>query len=221
MIDTNKTYVLNSDGMFYSYKVVTIPGETTTTYPNLLVPGAAELNKRYSGSSQSTTTKTGYFVTDYIAVPDFASVTPYNARLDWEVPFASATDVKIVFFNASKSYIGMSYIAAVNTSVSNGATTIDLRTQSTAGTAPTVSEVAYVRLQLAIDSSMASLAASDIENLTITLDAVYETESTEDVTTQTWSSTGIAYNQPADYEDRVIALETKTANNSADINVIK
>lgn len=221
MIDTNKAYVLNSDGMFYSYKVVTIPGETTTTYPNQLVPGAAELNKRYSGSSQSTTTKTGYFVTDYIAVPDFASVTPYNARLDWEVPFSVATDVKIVFFNSSKSYLGMSYIAAVNTSVSSGATTIDLRTQSTGGTAPTISEVAYVRLQLAINSSMASLTASDIENLTITFDAVFETESTESVTTQTWSSTGIAYNQPADYEDRVISLEANVANNTGNITLLQ
>lgn len=221
MTDTSKMYVLTTDGMFYSYKETTIPGETTTTYPNQLVPGAAELNKRYSGSSQSTTTKTGYFVTDYIAVPDFASVTPYNARLDWEVPFSVATDVKIVFFNSSKSYLGMSYIAAVNTSVSSGATTIDLRTQSTGGTAPTISEVAYVRLQLAINSSMASLTASDIENLTITFDAVFETESTESVTTQTWSSTGIAYNQPADYEDRVISLEANVANNTGNISLLQ
>lgn len=222
MIDTNKAYVLNSDGMFYSYKVVTIPGETTTTYPNQLVPGAAELNKRYSGSSQSTTTKTGYFVTDYIAVPDFASVTPYNARLNWVVPSSTASDVKIAYFNASKTYQGLVYIAdASNMTAANGETTINLRA-ITGSNAPTdITSVAYVRIQLAVNSSMASLTASDIENLTITFDAVFETESTESVTTTEWSSTGIAYNQPADYEDRVIALETTTANNSADINVVK
>ena len=221
MTDTSKMYVLTTDGMFYAHKTVVIPGETTTTYPNQLVASKVELNKRYSGSSQSTTVKQGYFVTDYIAVPNYASISPYNMRLNWEVPYSTATDVKIVYFNTSKSYLGMSYIAAANTAAANGTTTTDLRTFSTGGTPPTISAVAYVRIQLAVNSSMASLTAADIANLTITFDAVYETESTESVTTTEWSSTGIAYNQPADYEDRVIELETKTANNSADINVIK
>lgn len=197
-------------------------GSTTITYPNQFVPDAAELNKRYSGSSQSTTTKTGYFVTDYIAVPDFASVTPYNARLNWEVPSSTATDVKIAYFDASKTHLGLVYIAdANNSATANGKTTIDLRA-ITGSNAPTdVSAVAYVRIQLAVNSSMASLTAADIENLTITFDAVFETESTESVTTQTWSSTGIAYNQPADYEDRVISLEANVANNTGNITLLQ
>lgn len=222
MTDTSKMYVLKSDGMFYSYKETTIPGETTTTYPNQLVASTAELNKRYSISSASTTVKNGYFFTDYIATTNYASITPYNVRLNWELPFGTATDVKMIFFNSSKAKIGAGMLIAANTTVASGKTVIDLKTVTgTNSVVPTASEVAYVRLQLAIDASMAALVASDLENLEITFDAIYETESTESVTITEWSSTGIAYNQPADYEDRIIALETTTANNSADINVIK
>ena len=222
MTDTSKLYVLKSDGMFYSYKETTIPGETTTTYPNQLVTSAAELNKRYSISSAATSTRNGYFFPDYIAATGYASVTPYKVRLNWELPFSVATDVKAIFFNASKSQIGATFILASNTAITGGETVIDLKTIGGSGSiTPTASEVAYVRLQLAVNSSLAAVAASDLTNLKITFDAIYVTESTESVTKTEWSSTGIAYNQPADYEDRVIALETTTANNSADINVIK
>lgn len=221
MTDANKMYVLTTDGMFYSHKTVVIPGETTTTYPNQLVASTVELNKRYSYSSQATSTKVGYFVTDYIAVPNYANVSPYNMRLNWEVPYSTATDVKIVYYDTSKAPVGYTYIAAANTTVANGITTTDLRTFSTGGTMPTISAVAYVRIQLAVNSSMASLTATDIANLTITFDAVYETESTESVTTTEWSSTGIAYNQPADYEDRVISLEANVANNTGNISLLQ
>lgn len=222
MTDNSMMYVLTTDGMFYTHKTVVTPGETTTTYPNQLVASTAELNKRYSISSASTTVKNGYFFTDYIAATGYASATPYNVRLNWEMPFSTATDVKVIFFNASKAKIGAGMLIADNTTVANGKTTIDLKTiTGTNSAVPTASEVAYVRLQLAIDATMAALTVSDLADLVITFDAVFETESTEDVTTEMWVSTGIAYNQPADYENRVIALETTTANNSADISVIK
>lgn len=222
MIDTNKAYVLNSDGMFYSHQVVVIPGETTTTYPNQFVASAATLNKRYSISSASTSVKNGYFITDYIVATDYASVTPYNVRLNWEMPYSAAADVKVIYYNSGKTKLAGNMLSSANTTVANGKTVIDLKTMSVGNSSlPTASEVAYVQLQLAIDSSMAALTASDLENLEITFDAIYETESTESVTTTEWSSTGIAYNQPADYEDRVISLEANVANNTGNISLLQ
>ena len=192
MTDPTKHYVL--DGYIWHNKTVFVPGESVTTYPNQLIASAATLNVRYSISSASTTTKNGYFFTDFIAATNYASNTPYNVRLNWEMPFSTATDVKVIYYNTSKVKIGATMLIAANTTAANGETVIDLKTiAGSNSTVPTASEVAYVRLQLAINSSLAALTTADLAKLTITFDAIFETESTESVTTKEWVNSGIAY----------------------------
>lgn len=197
MSDTTKHYVL--DGYIYHNKTVVVEGTTTRTYPNQFVPSTAQLNKRLSGSSGSESAKDGYFVTDFIAVPNFASATPYNMRLNWEMTGASpADDVKVLFYKADKTTkLGYEVLAASgysnnNIKLENGKTIIDLKTYPK-NTAPTATEVAYVKLQLALNSSLTALTSADIANLEITLDAVYEETTTEPTVKNEWVNSGISY----------------------------
>ncbi len=196
MTDTTKHYVL--DGYIYSSRTVVTEGETIITYPNQLDPDTVLRNTRLSGSSGSTSTRTGYFVTDFIKVNDsgFATASSYNVRLNWELPLAAATDCRVVYYNtterSSTARVGDRTISSTNTTVGDGVTTIDLLKGS--GTnPPTASEVVYVSLELAIDSSLASLANFDFTNYQITFDAIYDSETTEDTETQQWVNSGISY----------------------------
>lgn len=190
MTDPTKHYLL--DGYIYHNKTVITEGETIVTYPNQFVPNAAVLNSRLSGSSGSVGTKTGYFVTDFIAVPNFARTSPYTARLNWELPYSSATDCKAVYYNSSKNRLGDGLLDADNvTSVSNGETTINLKKGY--ANAPTEADVAYVRLQLAVNSSLASVTSAAIANCEITFDAVYEETKTEGTEQNEWINSGITY----------------------------
>jgi hypothetical protein len=196
MTDTTKHYVLN--GNIYYNKTVVTEGETTRTYPNQFVPSTAQLNTRLSGSSGAASTSNGYFVTDFIAVPNYASTTPYHVRLNWELPYISpADDVKVLFYDASKTKItydvlGNEGYARPNTNVSNGETVIDLKT-FLKNTVSNPSDVVYVKFQLAVSSSLTALTSADIANLEITLDAVYTETTTESTTKQEWVNSGISY----------------------------
>lgn len=63
----------------------------------------------------------------------------------------------------------------------------------------------------------------DEENLIVTQDEeiTYTTTPGGTETVIKWTDTGIEYNQPPDYTDRVNALETKTAQLSVDVDVLK
>ena len=58
------------------------------------------------------------------------------------------------------------------------------------------------------------------ENTIITWNEEITEKSTEIIKEYAWASTGLAF-VPADYEDRIIALEEETAQNTADIRVLK
>lgn len=196
MTDPAKHYVLN--GYIYSQRTVEIPGETIRTYPNQFVPSAASLNSRLSGSSGSVVSRTGYFVTDFIAVKNFTGVSPYNVRLNWAMTTANI-DCKVVFYNSSKTRCGDRMIQGdTNTSVSGSTTVIDL-CLGTGTTAPTASDVAYVKLQLCIsssataDSQLTSITSDNLANLEITFDAIYTETATEPTITTEWVNSGITY----------------------------
>lgn len=196
MIDTTKHYVLN--GNIYYNKTVVTEGETIRTYPNQFVPSTAQLNTRLSGSSGSASTSNGYFVTDFIEVPNYATTTPYYVRLNWEMSSSVGDDIKVMFYNSSKTKLGYTPIADVghavpNSVIANGKTTINTKIQLKTGTGPDESQVAYIKLQLSAKSSLTALTSTDIAKLEITLDAVYTETTTESTTKQEWVNSGISY----------------------------
>ena len=192
MTDTSKHYVL--DGYIYYNKTVFIEGGKT--YPNKFVPSTATLSSRLSGSSGSVSASDGAkgsFITDFIAVKDMGTLSPYNMRLNWEL--APHADNKVVFFNSAKTRLGNNTFSTTgsNYTISNGETTVDLKTMHTVSTVEPTNwaDVAYVRFQLFVNSTTTALTSSDIANLTITFDAIYE--ETEDATLQEWVNSGISY----------------------------
>lgn len=205
MTDTTKHYAL--DGYIYYNKTITTQGEKT--YPNLYKSYPDGLNKRLSGSSGSTSSKNGYFVLDLIAVKDlegnspytfddFGSASSYYVRLNWEMPtVASVTDdTKVIYYNSAGAKIGYCFLLSTtgnNVTVSNGETVIDIRKFITAGgsSEPNWADVAYVKLQLALNTSGAALTTADLANCEITFDGIYE--ETQGGTKQEWVNSGISY----------------------------
>lgn len=188
MTDIIKHYVL--DGYIYSNKTIVTEGEIAS--PNLFDPSTATLNKRLSGSSGSESTSAGYFLTDFIPVTKYAETTPYNVRLNWKALYVADSDEKVLFYSSSKSKIGYVFLhEQYNATVSDNETVVDIKTMGGTHVEPTASEVAYVRFQLAVNSSLASLASADIANLEITFDA--NNVAGESTTKTEWVNSGIPY----------------------------
>ena len=215
MTDTSQSYVLSSTGTIWAY------GEVTTTVepPNRFVPSKATLNQRMSGSSGSVSandTSVGSFVTDFIAVSNFASISPFNVRLNFET--AASADNKVVFFNSSKSRTGNTLVGKSdsgglypNTTVSNGETIIDIKTpNSSGGTIP--SDVAYVRFQLFVKSVGTSITSADIADLTITFDHEGGTK-----TENAWYDTGMTPSTGGGGGGNFVDLLVKVNENKANI----
>ena len=175
MTDVSKQYVLSSTGTIWTYGEVTVEKEPQ----NKFVPSTVTLSSRLSGSSASVSASEGAmgsFVTDFIAVKDMGSVSPYYTRLNWEMP--KHDDNKVVFYNSSKSRIGnntfsITITGDANYTVSNGETVFDLKNMyPTSAVAPSNwADVAYVRFQLFVNNTTTTLTSNDIANLTIKFDA--------------------------------------------------
>ena len=151
-----------------------------------------------SGSSGSVSASNGYFLTDFIAVPNYATTTPYYVRLNWEMPISVGDDVKVMFYNSSKTKLGYTPIADVghavpNSVIANGKTTINTKIQLKTDAGPDESQVAYIKLQLSAKSSLTELTSTDIANLEITLDAVYTETTIPPTTKNEWVNSGISY----------------------------
>lgn len=211
--DTTKLYVL-PDGYIYAYKYSTVIEKGS----NKFVPSKATLNQRLSSSNDTVSgTALGSFVTDYIPISNMESVTPYNARLNWEI--YESSDNKVLFYDSNKSKLGNILFLSngTNWSKADGETILDLKNvRSSNDIAPADwSQVAYVRFQLFVKENTTSLTSSEIENLTITFDAENTTS-----TKYQWTNTGHAF-VPADYEDRVIDLEKDVSKLKSGINGVE
>ena len=169
MTDTSKGYVLSSTGTIWMYREETVE----VAPPNKFDPSTATLNARLSGSSASVTAGNGpgSFTTDFIAVSDMDSITPFQARLNFEM--YPHEDNKIVYFNSSKTRLGNNVFVPTTTNheTLNGETILDFKSiQGTGSTEPAWANVAYVRLQLFLKPQTTTLTASDIADVTITFD---------------------------------------------------
>lgn len=220
MTDTSKGYVLSTTGTIWVYGEVSVDVDP----PNKFVPSAATLNKRMSGSSGSVSdnaTSVGSFITDFIAVSSFASISPFNVRLNFET--VASEENKVVFFNSSKSRTGGTLVGSYdvdgsgvlhpNTTVSNGETIINIKTPHASGTT-IPSDVAYVRFQLFVKPPGTSLTSADVANLTITFDHEGGTK-----TENAWYDTGLPASVAGDGGNYVTLL-AKVEKNKTDISEV-
>lgn len=206
--DTTKLYVL-SDGMIYAYVLTEI--ENGPAYTNQLPISIKSDKTAYVGangekgynshfrisSSGVEKAATGYYATGFIPVKagDTVRIKGMNGSdgNEYCVAYYAADDMVI------KSSISPTYTLLSLTADGN-----NVRTFS-----PANADTAYMRLTFM--GNPADIIITVNEEIT---------ESSGTTTGYAWASTGHAF-VPADYEDRIVELETLTAEHSEDIENLK
>jgi hypothetical protein len=192
MTDISKMYVLNSDGMFYSYKrkEVTTEGSKTPNFTNVMDNPDAYIKtkSRYSHSG--------------------GAFKPCETDDAIVIPIASGSHtIRIRGAENTGSYISSHYYGANNQTFSLTGPDVTRTVESNGD----------IKIVVTVPSSASYMVIHvgvgvDVDELIVTIDQeiTYTTVEGETEITYEWSSTGISYNQPADYEPRVIAVENKT-----------
>lgn len=224
MTDTDKIYALSTDGMLYSYQKRTIvtPGGTTANFTNQ-VPISTDTdgsifngvgykeNVRLSssggisGNAQDGSVTTGFIPwknTDIVRLKGakwadvgsgFYYFSLYKSNKD---AYGGDGAGCVTSGTAAGSHLSVTY------DETTGITTfsIDDPDGGTGAFRANAKTAAFIRIN----------AYGKGEDLIITVneEITYTTTEESTETTYSWESTGISYNQPADYEDRVIAVET-------------
>lgn len=219
MTDISKMYVLKSDGMFYSYKAhtTTTPGGTVANFTNKVptsidVDGSIFNGVGYVGGtrlSSSGSTKADNYITTTGYIP---------AKPEDIIRIAGAE------FNTGGCYVctydsSFNFLTAINGQGNYDGGTLDNTGTYPKITLPNKSTIAYVRVSATWSSVIEGFNGATDERqkqgpceymiVTVNEEITYTTMEEGTTTTYSWESTGISYNQPADYEHRVIAMENE------------
>jgi hypothetical protein len=205
--DQNKMYVL-PDGYIYAY----LYGESEeATYTNILDGTQLHLNQRIN-SSGSYVDLNGYVSTDYLKAKPGDVV-----RVNRNIANASYDKSRVIGYNASKTmaYGNDAYPAYCTpvTDEGNGVYSFVFgQVYKTLGNASsgttmvtTIVGEGYMRLNIGLSGS--AITQADVDDLVITLN---EPIATGTVSGYAWRNTGLPF-VPADYEDRIVALEKKVS----------
>lgn len=227
MTDTNKIYVLSTDGMLYSYqkRTIIIPGGTTANFINQ-VPISEDTaagsifngtgykdNVRLSSSGGiSSNAQNGSVTTGFIPWKNTDVIRMKGAK--W-LEVGDGGHYYFTIYDSSKTAYSGGVGAGCAESGSHesshlhvtydeatGITTFSINDPngSTGAFRNNAKSAEFIRIN----------AYGKGEDLIITRnqEITYTTTEGGEETTYSWESTGISYNQPADYEDRVITVET-------------
>lgn len=215
MTDTEKAYVMKTDGMIYTYskKTTVVPGSNH----NVFDKAAAVINSRYSTSTGQITSTTngskGSFITDFIELTNWANLSAYMVRVNFEVQSLNMDANQVYFYDASKNYLGYNslHVNLNAVTVGSGKTSIDLKQYHT-----NASNV-YVKLRLYKKVSGTALVESDLNDVEILFDANQTQDSVVD--TWGWYSTGLSYSQ-SDNEERIASLENNVNDNTVKVTLL-
>lgn len=191
MTDPTKHYVL--DGYIYHHKTVVTVGEPT--YPNVFDKSTATINGRLSVSNGAAASATngskGCFITDFIELKNWAEVSSYMVRVNFELQSTDMDANEVFFFNESKTltgtYVHMFKAGSVVT-IGDGKTSFDLKQWEAYSSAASAK---YVKLRLYKKASGTAITTADLNDVEITFDAVNVPG--EDIVSQEWVNSGISY----------------------------
>ena len=171
MTDTSRQYVLKETGTIWTYGEIVVEKEPE----NVFVKSTAKINARIGsdGMDASTTNGSkGCFCTDYIELTNWANLSEYIVRINFELQSITADANGIYFYDESKNYLnGQGIIKQSATStpveitIGNGVSSLDIKQWGTYATAK------YVRFRFYIKASGTALVTSDLDNVEITFDA--------------------------------------------------
>lgn len=223
MTDISKMYVLKSDGMFYSYKAhtTTTPGGTVANFTNKVPTSIDENGKTFNDTgymanarlSSNGTVKEGQDYSNlfgYIPAKGgdtirFKSVSKNGADVIWytteqNANYICAYDANFNHLYTANSQGGYQTSSLVDSmSLEGSVSVIKLKN---------VANIAYIRMSVFYGYSLNDIVAESAI-ITVNEEITYTTTEEGTTTTYSWESTGISYNQPADYEHRVIAMENE------------
>lgn len=187
--DTTKLYVL-PDGFIYAYTLVEKEVETGGGYTNLIdgTNGFIKEGYRYSKSSQAWKeyTATENFASIVIPIPTSGTITTRVRGMDYNGVYPS-----IYGGSTNTAFSDEFGTAATNTHDENGDWCFTFTNSTGASYFVT-----------------AGVLTDDAANVIATVNELIVEGGTEIITEYAWVSTGHAF-VPADYEDRIIELETK------------
>ena len=208
--DTSKMYVLpNGHLAAYMTTTTTTEGSTVANFTNLYDESKGAYIKdgyRYSSSGaafEAETASCGIVV----PLPEYAA----NTNLTFRVRGATTgtrTKISYTYFSTD----GSAFVNTGRTSVTEAAET---NGEITFTVKLTTSDYKYMVFHVASGVNAEELICTLNEEITETITP----GGTETVTE--WTDTGIEYNQPPDYSERVTALETKTAQLRTDVDALQ
>ena len=228
--DTSKLYVL-PDGMIYAWMLTEKEVSSGGGYTNALDGVTININKRWSHSSKGLSSANGYATMTvpvtadkkvYVNVPRVAFLGNYP---------------RIHYMDASNNYVTTLDRLAANAQVlstKDGVTSWTTGYQcATAGDAstnarlPNADSMTKMVLVLnmydvaqgtdgAASTTLGAITEADVANLIVSVGNPIEEGGTTIVKEYAWASTGHAF-VPADYEDRIVAVEKTATNNTARI----
>lgn len=204
MTDTNKQYVLSTDGFIYTYRKVYTPGETTPNFTNLANTDGTDwmLNTRISTSSTSTESKTD--VTNAISAKKGDTV--YFKNVDILNPLSSSMrfgmwndGTRVNAIEGTSVYYGKQngYVIEYD----DGVVSCKLVNQSTGESFP--SEFNKVRFTVS--------EVTDFSNVIITVNEPIEYTTEEETYKYQWASSGILFT-PSDYGSEIAEIKTDINN---------
>lgn len=205
--DKSKVYVL-PDGYVYGYMTKTAAVEPAELYDSAKV----SLNMRHSGTPGTLINTNGYITTDYMPVDMSSDPSVLRIYTDTDINTVGSGFPefgKIAYYDSAKACIGSAYIAPAYSSVVQNENETDIQI-GYAGTVDSGSKfdyydkIAFVRIEL---QPTGSTAVSSDAGIILSIKNI-TAEGGEEVITG-WQSTGHSF-IPADCEDRIIALETKS-----------
>ena len=198
--DTSKLYVL-PDGYVYGYMTKTVTKNPTNQIEHSIDSRKNPYNdgKGYKDDTRLSLSsgengQTGYTVTGFIEVKQGDTIRFANINTA-----STSTNVFIIFYNSNFSYVGYLRNEAATNALSNGICVLDSNLTLGSGT---LNGTAYFRVSMLTGDG----------NYLITVNEPLEPITT---TTQSWYSTGHAF-IPADYENRIVNLEERMDEFSAD-----
>ena len=225
MTDTNKIYALSTDGMLYSYqkRIIITPGGTTANFINQ-VPISTDTddsifngvgykeNVRLSSSGDiSGTPQNGSVTTGFIPWKNTDIIRLKGAQ--W-VDVGSGFYYFSLYKSNKEAYDGGDGIGCVTPGAAAGSHLSVTYDETTGITTFSIDDPDGSSGTFRVNAKTAAFirinAYGKGEDLIITRnqEITYTTTEESTETIYSWEPTGISYNQPADYEDRVITVET-------------
>ena len=225
--DTSKVYVL-PDGFIYAYLTTTTESGGSVSYTNQVpistdTDGSIYNGVGYkndtrlsssgdvSGTAQTGSVTTGFIPctnVDVLRIKGAVWLREQIATGHFYVNFYKP-DKSLKYTMAASSYAEGSWGNGVTYDATTGITTFDFK-NTTLYTAGNANGATFVRIN----------AYGKGADLIVTVNQEITESSSTTVTTNAWTSTGHAF-VPADYEGRILTVESKTTDNTNNINQLK